>query len=208
MIKLDKYIDRYPAKMFGELADSLIIKYASKATSLLDPFCGSSTILESASRTGIETTGYDINPLAVLLSGVKLNGFRFDQATKLVGEIIEKAKSSKQVDTINWANVNYWFTSTTLDKFQRFRFQCKGLNLSKSREGRAILLSLALSVRICSRADQRSPKPFISKRAKIERSGKHYDPYKFISQILFHLGKKYGQNHYNSKIYLKRSSSE
>jgi hypothetical protein len=203
MIKLEKYIDRYPAKMFGELADSITAKYTSGATSLLDPFCGSSTVLESAAKIGIKTCGFDINPFAVLLSSVKLNGFNYNEAIKVCCELIEKSKSSKTIEPVKWENIHYWFTPSTLDKFQKLRFQCKKINLSRNREGRAILLSLALSVRLCSKADQRSPKPFISKRAIHERSRKHYDPYKYIIKILQHLDKKYGKNNYKSNIYLK-----
>jgi hypothetical protein len=66
------------------------------------------------------------------------------------------------------------------------------MNLVGSKAGRAVLLSLALSVRRCSRADQRSPKPFISKDAITTRKGKHFDPYVEMTYLLNGLSDLHG----------------
>jgi hypothetical protein len=50
-----------------------------------------------------------------------------------------------------------------------------------------------LSIRLCSKADQRSPKPFISKKAISTRKGKHFDPYCVIGTLLKGLGEFYGR---------------
>lgn len=62
----------------------------------------------------------------------------------------------------------------------------------ESEDGMAVLLSVALSVRLCSKADQRSPKPFISKRAIASRKGIHYDPYHTLLDILNGLTQLHG----------------
>lgn len=59
-------------------------------------------------------------------------------------------------------------------------------------DGRAVLLSFALSVRLCSKADQRSPKPFISKQAIEQREGRHFDPYRIIPALISELSECYG----------------
>jgi hypothetical protein len=69
------------------------------------------------------------------------------------------------------------------------------MKLFKTCDGRAVLLSLALAVRRCSRADQRSPKPFISKIAIATRKGRHFDPYHEIPQLLDELGEFHGKRH-------------
>jgi hypothetical protein len=67
------------------------------------------------------------------------------------------------------------------------------LKLHQSKAGRAILLALAMSIRPCSRADQRSPKPFISKKAIITRKGKHFDPILKTEEILLNLCSHFGK---------------
>ena len=180
MICSPAQIDRYPAKMVGQLADALVKKYAEKCDHLFDPFCGSGAILTSGKKRGLVVSGCDINPYAVLLTEVKLNGFDPNKAQQLLTRVISSARSSEMTLPTTWP-LDYWFTRGTLDKYLRIRFSAKKHKLSETKEGRAVLLSIASSVRRCSRADQRSPKPFISKEAILFRKGKHFDPYDIIS---------------------------
>lgn len=48
-----------------------IIEQLPKDITLLDPFCGSGTILYEAQKLGMKTIGFDMNPLAVSLSKAK-----------------------------------------------------------------------------------------------------------------------------------------
>ncbi|RLG15985.1 hypothetical protein DRN63_04745 [Nanoarchaeota archaeon] len=43
---------------------------------ILDPFCGSGTVLVEAKLLGVNAVGSDINPLAILLAKVKSQGVR------------------------------------------------------------------------------------------------------------------------------------
>jgi len=67
------------------------------------------------------------------------------------------------------------------------------MSLCRSKAGRAVLLAFGLSVRPCSRADQRSPKPFISKYARKNRKGKHFDPGSTARSLLDELSELYGR---------------
>jgi hypothetical protein len=201
-MKLIVNIDRYPAKMVSSLAENIINKYAQNASSLLDPFCGSSAILRAASQYDIPVSGCDINPYSFLLSDIKLNGFNFDNAIEICNNLIEASKLSDKFLPIDWPNINYWFTTSTLNKFERFRYHFKLNEIEKTKECNAILLALAIAVRPCSKCDQRSPKPFISKNSLIMRKGIHFDPFKFIPEILKSLANNYKEQKYKSKIYL------
>ena len=192
MIHKPVYIDRYPAKMVVRLADSLIEKYTANCTHLFDPFCGSGAILSTGKKHGLKVSGTDINPYAVLLSNVKLSGFDKKLARGLCATLIHKAKTSTNKFPVNWKFIKYWFTEATLDKFERLRYIANEMQLCETREGRAVLLALALSIRKCSRADQRSPKYFISKTAINERKGKHFSPFKEIPILLRMLANNYG----------------
>lgn len=194
-MRLPTRLDRYPAKMVSRLADDLVSRYARNATRVLDPFCGSGAVLTAAARAGIAVTGIDINPMGVLLSQTKLSGFDPAVAAEMVEEVIERAKSTRCPSTIEWDAKDYWFTPKTLEKFERLRAGIAEIRTRiNDRERTAVLLSLALSVRLCSRADQRSPKPFISVTARSNRSSRHFDPYYFLRSILADLGDLYGND--------------
>lgn len=190
--RLPTRLDRYPAKMVSRLADKLVSRYAVNAKNILDPFCGSGAVLVAGRRHGLSVTGIDLNPMAGLLSEVKLTGFSIENATLLANEFVQIARKTKQTFPIQWASKNYWFTLATLEKYERLRAAGRNLELHKSIDGKAVLLAFALSVRLCSKADQRSPKPFISKKAISTRKGKHFDPYRIVLSLLKELGEVYG----------------
>lgn len=193
------YLDRYPAKMVGRLATSLLNRFGQGCGHLLDPFCGSASVLSVAAQRGIRVTGCDVNPYATLLARVKLEGFdRFD-AFDILDTVLGRARRSRRLFSIEWDAKDYWFTASTIYKYECLRYQLRGI--PESRERRALLLALALSARRCSRADQKSPKPFISKRALKQRKGRHFDPFIEISTLVASLSDWYGRRtHYRTSI--------
>ena len=98
---------------------------------------------------------------------------------------------------MEWPAKAYWFTPKTITKLENLREVSREMKLCETNEGVAVLLSLSLAVRLCSRADQRSPKPFISKQALLARKGKHYDPYPICLSILSDLNRLYGEKRSN-----------
>lgn len=193
MTALPTRIDRYPAKMISHLASSLVTRYAEDASHLLDPFCGSGAILKAGVDRHIPVTGVDINPFGTLLTGVKLQGFDPIRASMLCEKMLRQPSNDGVKFPIVWDNKEYWFTPATLRKYEEVRFSARKLGLARSAAGRAVLLALGLSVRRCSRADQRSPKPFISKMARNHRGGRHFDPAVSIRQLLEELTVLYGR---------------
>jgi len=193
MTALPTRIDRYPAKMISHLASSLVGRYAEGATHLLDPFCGSGAILKAGADRKISVTGVDLNPFGTLLTNVKLQGFDPEKASRLCEAMVSKASNGKRDYPIAWDNKEYWFTPATLQKYEKLRFAARELRLATTTAGRAVLLALGLSVRHCSRADQRSPKPFISKTARRHRRGRHFNPAHSVRQLLGELSDLYGR---------------
>ena len=66
------WIHWYPAKMFHRIPSAILsaVELPGDAV-VLDPFCGSGTVLLEANLGGHDAVGIDINPLAQLISGVK-----------------------------------------------------------------------------------------------------------------------------------------
>lgn len=171
--------------MAGGLAQAIATRYLGSDDTVLDPFCGSGAVLAAARPHVRSVTGVDINPYATLLASVKLNGFDSSRAKGLLNDVWALQPRNRATRLpIRWNRKAYWFTPATLRKLEELRYACMELSLRNSPEGRAILLSLALSVRPCSKADQRSPKPFISRRARQCRGGRHFDPFKVMAEKL------------------------
>jgi len=63
---------RFPAKLHPPLARHLLDEFSEPGDRVLDPFCGSGTVLVEASVSGRHATGVDVDPLSVLLSNVKV----------------------------------------------------------------------------------------------------------------------------------------
>ena len=68
---------RYPATMVAPMQACIIkevISSDSSISNIFDPFFGSGTVLVEAQKLGLSVIGYDINPLALLLARVRLEG--------------------------------------------------------------------------------------------------------------------------------------
>lgn len=109
----------YPARMIPQIAERLITSYAQERDKVLDPFCGSGTILVECRLANRSAAGNDINPLAVLLSKVKSTpiGFKktgFDVANFLRKIEVEHAYAKKngtlpEPPVYLYKNLLHWF---------------------------------------------------------------------------------------------------
>lgn len=61
----------YPARMHPQTADRLVRALSAEGATVLDPFCGSGTVLVEAMIAGRRAVGTDLNPLAVRLAALK-----------------------------------------------------------------------------------------------------------------------------------------
>ena len=75
-------IHKFPAKFFPELPRFLIEKYSHKGETVLDPMCGSGTVILEAILRNRNAIGIDIDPLARLLTKVKTTPLKKHQLYK------------------------------------------------------------------------------------------------------------------------------
>jgi hypothetical protein len=61
----------YPARMHPATASRLVRGLSAEGATVLDPFCGSGTVLVEGMIAGRRMIGTDLNPLAVRLAGLK-----------------------------------------------------------------------------------------------------------------------------------------
>ena len=77
-------IHSYPAMMMPRIARNFIQQYASKDSVILDPYMGSgTTLLEGVVENVKKVIGFDLNPLAVLITKRILSRFYWTAPQKL-----------------------------------------------------------------------------------------------------------------------------
>ena len=74
--RLTHYLFRFPAKFHPPVVHTLIRSYTTAGETLLDPFCGSGTLLLAAAVEGRHAIGSDVDPVSVFVSGVKTHRFQ------------------------------------------------------------------------------------------------------------------------------------
>lgn len=74
----------YPARLHPETAARLVEGLSKPGDTVLDPFCGSGTVLVEAHRLGRRVLGIDANPLAVELAKLKTLGLGTRESRTLV----------------------------------------------------------------------------------------------------------------------------
>jgi len=170
--------------MIPQMARFLVEKVSEPGQTVLDPFCGSGSVLLEASICGRNTIGIDLNPLAVLLSKVKTEIYDSKLLEVQIEEILKECRLRKNGGVkYKFENANYWFTPATLRKFGILKSVIDEYDPQIDRK--YVLFwqaALASIVRACSKADTRGPKPFISKKARAERLGRHFDPFKILEE--------------------------
>lgn len=91
--RLTHYLFRYPAKFHPPVARTLIERYSTPGMRLLDPFCGSGTVLVEAVITGRSAVGTDIDPLAVFASSVKVHRYHTEHLQRSCNDVLDKLDS-------------------------------------------------------------------------------------------------------------------
>ncbi len=109
----------YPAMMIPQIAKRLIETYGKNAKALLDPFMGSGTaLLEATLHDNFKKAyGIDINPLALLISKVKITPIEpkllAEEYRRLMAKCLEDKKNvnfkQKTIEKPNFTNIQFWF---------------------------------------------------------------------------------------------------
>lgn len=86
---LHKYWARKPYNVLSNLIKDIL---KGKNKNILDPFCGSGVFLREGSKLGHNCIGFDINPVAHLLSDLTCNPPDTEKFEKEIGLIIKDIK--------------------------------------------------------------------------------------------------------------------
>lgn len=173
-------IFKYPCKFIPHVPRWFIKKYASKNTNkygILDPFMGSGTTLVEASLLGYPSYGIDIDPLSKLLSSVKttpLSSKEFFIINSFILNYKSKIKKPNQFKTEIKSYIpdkdliSYWFSESNINDLAFIRFLIHdNFDKFKNKKVKNFLEIVLVSIiRKVSKADNQSPKPYISTKIK------------------------------------------
>ena len=161
-----RLIHWYPAKMFHRIPSVFLdtIELPSHAT-VLDPFCGSGTVLLEANLQGHHAIGVDINPLARLISRVKVTSLDPGHLNYQLELLVPRAKQLRSTPSPE-LTLDSWLSSSARTGLQRLAFAIKEIPDDACRS--FFLVTLTSIVRRLSKADPAIP-PLV--RLRKERAG-------------------------------------
>jgi len=150
----------YPARLLRQIPRFFLHceQLAVPGGVVLDPFCGSGTVLIEARAAHMTGWGIDINPFARLLSRVKTTPIGRSLAWRAAGDVLAEAKAVRRGIVPDVVNVDYWFSRPVKRALGRLHRAIMESDLSPDLR-RYLLVLLALSAERCSLRDPRIPVP-------------------------------------------------
>jgi hypothetical protein len=149
-------LHKYPATMIPQIGIELFAELNISEGKLLDPYCGSGSSFIVGLERGLEEMyGYDINPLAVLISKVKFTKIDLDKAKELYQQLRDDVyEFSKKEDNLNslqlphFFNVSFWFSKQVLSNLAVIKHFIDKIESDDIK--RLLLVPLSETIRECS----------------------------------------------------------
>jgi DNA modification methylase len=184
---IDRYthlIHSYPAKLLVHIPYFFLNNsfFSTKGDYVLDPFCGSGTILLESILAERNSYGADSNPLARLISEVKVTRLDASKLASVSNKIIREAKKIRKAFIPDVVNRNYWFSQNSILQLSKL---LTAINRTENEPIRKFMLvSFSNCVKKVSYADQRVSVPV---KLNPDRYGNGSKENNIISERLFQL---------------------
>lgn len=127
----------YPAVMVAPVQNKILnsIIADNNIESVFDPFYGSGTTLYETMKISpsIQLVGCDINPLANLITKVKLQGIDFDTFNSDAEKLNEQIEHPKEIYPYEFPNIEKWFRSDIAESIRIVRSAIIQVNNTKNR---------------------------------------------------------------------------
>ena len=149
-------LHKYPATMIPQIGIKLFKDFNINTGNLLDPYCGSGSSFISGLEHGIqEMYGFDINPLAILISKVKftkVNQKSIYIEKKILKDnilnAIENDENSFNTTKCKITNINFWFSKEVIKKILILKYFIN--QISNENIKNIFLIPFSETVRECS----------------------------------------------------------
>lgn len=117
-------IVEYPATMVPNMQQELIniIMCADKnIRTIMDPFMGSGTVLVEGILKECNLIGIDINPLAFLITKVKLTSISIPTLYKKIYELFDRIDSMTNYEVVEFTNIDKWFKKIVIRDLSKIK---------------------------------------------------------------------------------------
>jgi SAM-dependent methyltransferase len=116
-------IHPYPAKLLAQIP-YFFLRYTKLSRSgdrVLDPFCGSGTVLLESLLLGRRALGADANPLARLISRVKTSASDPAALRTAARRLLARVPATTDLEPPDVVNLAYWYTPSVVRQLNRIR---------------------------------------------------------------------------------------
>ncbi len=149
---------RYPAKFIPQIVQKLIKEYTLPGDTVIDPFGGCGTTLVEAKLAGRKSYGFDINPVAKLITQAKITPIKPKTLENELNNFINTYEISLPTSpTININRITYWFDAQTIAELNRIYVAIKATKDLAVR--RLFLCAFSHILKNCSKWLMKSTKP-------------------------------------------------
>ncbi len=168
-------LSQYPAMMVPPMQAVLmreIAQVTGDINSVIDPYVGSGTTLTEAMRLGLDFSGQDINPLAVLISRTKAGPFHVKRLRTSADRVVALATADCETKVeADFPGIQKWFEPTLAADLSRIR---RAIRTETNLWCRRVLwTALAETVRLCSNSRTSTFKLHIRSTDNIEAREVH-----------------------------------
>jgi DNA modification methylase len=151
---------RYPAKFIPQLVQQFIKNYAPKGDEIIcDPFGGCGTTLVEAKISGRRSIGFDINPVAKLITQTKVTPISPKLLEKYRAEFLVNYKKARGTTIKHHDRISYWFDGRTVRSLDQIYLGIRGIKNANVR--RFFLCAFSHNLKNCSRWLMKGIKPQI-----------------------------------------------
>lgn len=152
---------RYPAKFIPQLVDKLVSQYTKEGDIVCDPFGGCGTTLVQSKVSGRKSIGFDINPVAKLITDTKTRAISPIKLAEARDFFIKKHSllQKKNKNVIHNERVYYWFDKKIVKKLDVIYSAV--LTIKDAEIRRFFLCAFSHVLKNCSRWLMKSIKPTI-----------------------------------------------
>lgn len=156
---------KYPCKFIPEIPRWFLKKYINKNDIILDPFSGSGTTVLESSIRGIKSVGIEISKLSQLLAKVKTYKLNQEEII-IINNFVDSLNKDIEIKYPEIENLNHWFDKDNINKLSIIRANIK--EIKNNHVVDFLNVCFISIIRKCSKADNVSPKPYVSKKIKKE----------------------------------------
>ncbi len=162
-------IHKFPAKFFPELPRYLIAKYSQKGERILDPMCGSGTVLLESLLQNRVAIGLDIDPMAQMIAKVKTTPIDSSVLSSMAAELtIEISRLAEgKLDQFHIPDFPYrdkWFRPYVLKELSIILYAIEQLSQGLSEVHEFFRVVFSSIIRDVSNADPHCTRTVIRKK--------------------------------------------